>query len=226
MRLPAAWPLSRVALDAAVLTATLAFAAAVAFIPGQGPVALIYFLIARLAYVSYASVELRAQSLRLGLEAPEVAESRHAAFNRRVLRLQNTDAIAFASLCIATRSTLPWDEWEPVFFGIGVVLIVVGFGSKAWAVRCLGPSSYTWHDFFVPKKHFEPCRSGPYRFFKDPMYTLGYLQAYGVALIADSWYGLAAALFAQASILLVNELVEKPHFRRLCGAVVKPAESP
>jgi hypothetical protein len=56
------------------------------------------------------------------------------------------------------------------------------------------------------------------------MYTVGYLQAYGLALVFGSWHGLAASLFAQASILLVNEFVEKPHFRRLCGAVVEPAE--
>jgi hypothetical protein len=58
------------------------------------------------------------------------------------------------------------------------------------------------------------------------MYTLGYLQAYGIALMCGSWHGLAAAIFAQASILLVNEFVEKPHFRRLCAVEVNPAESP
>ncbi len=221
-----AWPRSRLLLDLAILLATLAFGAAVAFVPEQGPVALLYFLAARLAYVLYASFELRAQSLRLGLESREIAESRHAVFNRRVLRLQNTDGIAFASLCVATRSTLPWEEYTPLFAGAGVILILVGFGSKAWAVRCLGPSSYTWHDFFVPKEQFEPCRTGPYRFFNDPMYTLGYLQTYGISLVLGSWYGLAASLFAQASILIVNELVEKPHFRRLCSAVVKPVQSP
>jgi protein-S-isoprenylcysteine O-methyltransferase Ste14 len=206
--------------------AALGLAFALGLLPDLGPFALGYFLIARLCYVGYASVELRAQSLRLGLESRETAELRHATFHRRILRLQNIDGIAFASLCVATRSTLPWDEYEPLFLAAGVLLIVIGFGSKAWAVRCLGTSSYTWHDFFVPKEHFEPCRTGPYRFFKDPMYTLGYLQAYGIALVADSWYGLAASLFAQASILIVNEVVEKPHFRRLCSAVVKPAESP
>jgi len=227
LRLPADWPLSRILTDLAVHLAGMGIAAALAFLPDQGPLALASFLAARLAYVLYTSFELRAQSLRLGLESREVAEARHAVFHRQALRLQNLDGIAFLSLCIATRSTLPsFDEWEPVFLAAGIALIVVGFGTKAWAVRCLGASSYTWHDFFVPKEKFEPCRTGPYRFFKDPMYTLGYLQTYGIALVCDSWYGLAASLFAQASILIVNEVVEKPHFRRLCNAVVEPAESP
>ena len=226
MHLPAGWPASRILVDVLVHLAALGLGAALAFLPDQGPLALGYFLVARVAYVLYASLELRSQSLRLGLESRELAEARHATFHCRILRFQNVDGIAFLSLCVATRSTLPWDDWEPAFLTAGVLLTLAGFGTKAWAVRCLGASSYTWHDFFVPKAKFEPCTSGPYRYFKDPMYTLGYLQTYGIALLCDSWYGLAASLFAHASILIVNEVVEKPHFRRLCSAVVEPAESP
>jgi protein-S-isoprenylcysteine O-methyltransferase Ste14 len=226
LRASSRWPLSRVLVDLAVHLAGLGLGAAVAFIPEQGPVALIYFAVARLSYVLYVSVELRAQSLRLGLEPRATAEERHAVFHRRVLRLQNIDGIALLSLCVATRSTISWEGWEWAFIGIGALLIAVGAWTKAWAVRCLGLSSYTWHDFFVPKDRFEPCRTGPYRFFSDPMYTLGYLQTYGVALAFGSWYGLAASLFSQASILIVNEQVEKPHFRRLCSAVAEPVKSP
>jgi protein-S-isoprenylcysteine O-methyltransferase Ste14 len=225
LRTPAGWPISRILTDLAVYLAALGFGAGVAFIPDQGPLALAYFFIARLCYVAYVTVELRAQSLRLGLEPPKAAEVRYAGFHRSVLRLQNIDGIAFVSLSVSTRSTLPWDGWEPGYLAAGVLLVVVGFSSKAWAVRCLGLGSYTWHDFFVPRERFEPCRSGPYRYFTDPMYTLGYLQTYGFALICDSWYGLAASLFAQATILIVNDQVEKPHFRRLCSAEIEPLKS-
>ena len=221
---PSHWPASRIAIDVAVHLAALALGAAVAFIPGQGPVALAFFALARLAYVGYVSVGLRAQSLRLGLESRDTAEGRHQRFHCQVLRLQNVDGIAFASLCVATRATFSWDGWEWAFMAAGALLILVGVGTKAWATRCLGLDSYTWHDFFVPKEKFVPCRSGPYRFLSDPMYTVGYLQTYGIALACGSWHGLAASLFAQASILLVNEFVEKPHFRRLCAAV--PVETP
>lgn len=220
------WPWSRILLDAGIHAAALALGATVAFQLDLEPLALAYFTIARLSYVIYVSVELRAQSRRLGLEPRDVAEKRHEVFNRRALRLQNIDGISFASLCVAASRTMPWEGWEWAFIAVGVVLTVGGFGVKAWAVRCLGADSWTWHDFFVPKENFEPCRKGPYRWFSDPMYTLGYLQTYGIALMCASWHGLAAAIFSQASILLVNELVEKPHFRRLCSAEVKPAESP
>ncbi|MGH2668454.1 MAG: methyltransferase, partial [bacterium] len=55
----------------------------------------------------------------------------------------------------------------------------------------------------------------PYRFLKNPMYTVGYLQTYGLALLTGSMPGLVAALFAQAAILLFYLLVEKPHFDKL-----------
>jgi len=226
LRAAAGWPLSRILIDLGVHLAGLAFGAAVAFLPEQGPLALAYFVAARLSYVVYVSIELRAQSLRLGLEPRETAEARHVAFHRRVLRLQNIDGIAFAALCVATRTTMTvWENWEWAFLAGGISLIIIGVATKAWAVRCLGLDSYTWHDFFVPKERFQPCRTGPYRYFTDPMYTLGYLQTYGIALAFGSWYGLAASLFSQASILIVNEQVEKPHFRRLCTPEVEPVET-
>ncbi|HZE99953.1 MAG TPA: PEMT/PEM2 methyltransferase family protein [Planctomycetota bacterium] len=218
------WPVSRIVIDLAVHLAALIVGAALAFIPDQAPSALAYFAVARLAYVAAVAFGLRAQSRRLGREPREVAEERHRVFNRRILRLQNIDAIAFGALCVATRWTMSSEPWDWAGMVAGILLIGVGVGTKTWAVRCLGPDSYTWHDFFVPREAFKPCRKGPYRYFKDPMYTIGYLQAYGFALAFGSWYGLVASLFAQATILIVNVCVEKPHFRRLCS--VEPLKIP
>jgi len=223
---PGTWTPSRIVIDLLFHLGAVALGSAVAFLPGLEPAALAFFTCSRLAYVVTVSICLRAQSRRLGLEPRGEAERRYGTFHQWVLRLQNLDGIAFGALCVAGAGTLPWSGWEWPARVAGVVLIAVGASTKAWAARCLGMESYTWHDFFLPKEKFDPCRTGPYRWFSDPMYTVGYLQTYGIALLMGSWYGLAASLFAQASILLVNEFVEKPHFRRLCGAMVKPAESP
>jgi hypothetical protein len=50
------------------------------------------------------------------------------------------------------------------------------------------------------------------------MYTVGYLQAYGFALITGSATGLWAAAFLHVSILAFYFAVEKPHFQRLNGS--------
>ena len=47
------------------------------------------------------------------------------------------------------------------------------------------------------------------------MYTIGYLQTYGLALMLRSLPGLIASVFAQVAILAFHVLVENPHFRRL-----------
>ena len=211
------WPPSRILADVVFHASALAIGAALALLVELDAAALAYFAAARLAYAGTIAIWLRTQSRRLGLESCEQAERRHQSFHRWALRLQNLDGIAFGSLCVATMSTLPWDGWIWPARILGTVLVVVGMGTNAWAVGCLGAGSYTWRDFFVPKDRFDPCRSGPYRWFGDPMYTIGYLQSYGIALALGSWQGLVASLFAQSLILLVNEFVEKPHFHRLCA---------
>jgi hypothetical protein len=53
------------------------------------------------------------------------------------------------------------------------------------------------------------------------MYTVGYLHAYGFALVTGSWLGLLAAAFDQAAILVFHQLVEKPHFLRTPAGQVR-----
>src|SRR6266576_522781 len=64
--------------------------------------------------------------------------------------------------------------------------------------------------------------AGPYRWLKNPMYTVGYLPVYGLALATASLVGLVAALFDQCAILTFYHLVEKPHFERVSQAPSEP----
>jgi hypothetical protein len=54
------------------------------------------------------------------------------------------------------------------------------------------------------------------------MYTVGYLHAYGFALMCGSLWGLAAAVFDQAAILVFQHFVERPHVARLFAGRVPP----
>jgi len=77
----------------------------------------------------------------------------------------------------------------------------VGLWVKFAAARQLGAPSYYWHNFFAPDQARPPLFTGPYRYLKNPMYTVGYLPAYGVALLCGSWLGLWGAAFDQIAIL-------------------------
>jgi hypothetical protein len=56
----------------------------------------------------------------------------------------------------------------------------------------------------------------------EPYSAFAYFVGARLTYAASSWHGFAASLIAQSSILLVNEFVEKPHFRRLCAVAERP----
>jgi len=176
---------------------------------------LTYAILSRLAYVLFVGWTLRREereqfyTQRFG---PVLGFRR---FRRRAAWVMNHDAFAFILLCVVTRDTWALPLPGAVSFAIGAVLAVVGLGTKLWAARTLGSEAYYWHNFFDPTEAVGPVSSGPYRFMSSPMYTIGYLPTYGLALLLRSFPGLIAAGFSQAAILAFYLLVEKPHFARL-----------
>lgn len=179
---------------------------------GNVAVALGYAAACRLSYVLYVGAALRLQTRR-GIGGPD-AESRFERFRRAAAVVMNNDAIALVSLCVATRGTMPLEVplWSVV--AVGAALVAFGFGVKIWAILALGTENYFWRDFFLPPRKRESCIAGPYRFFRNPMYSVGYAQAYGVALALASWPGLAGALFAHVAIWAFFLIVERPHVLR------------
>jgi len=169
---------------------------------------LAYAILSRLAYVFYVGFTLRREELY----GPSGNFRR---FRRRAGFVMNNDAVAFAVLCLATRNTFRLPIPVPTSIAVGAALAIIGIGTKLWAARTLGSAAYYWQNFFEPELAGEPVSSGPYRFVSNPMYTIGYLQTYGLALMLRSLPGLFASAFAQAAILIFYLLVEKPHFQRL-----------
>ena len=163
----------------------------------------------RLAYFVYLSKSL------LEAKAGASGHLRYGVFKHRISTLQTLDGIAFIATCVASSKTLDLGIGLPYTILAGTLLAAIGIGTKAWAVACLGLESYTWRDFFVPNPDFVPSRSGPYRWFKDPMYTIGYLQVYGISLVTLSLPGMVLGLFMQGSMLVVGHTIEKSHLSNL-----------
>jgi len=175
----------------------------------------VYAILSRMAYVLFVGLALRRQERH---ELPAERSARAEAFRRfrrTAAVVMNHDAFAFVVLCLATRNT--WELALPTVATVvaGAILAIIGLGTKFWAARTLGGNAYYWHNFFDPDAAIGPVSTGPYRFISSPMYTIGYLPTYGLALMLRSLPGLVAAVFAQATILAFHYLVEKPHFQRL-----------
>ena len=177
--------------------------------------ALGYHVASRLAYVVGVGVALTRQQRQQAFTRHNGPEAGFLQFRRVAATLMNNDAVSFVLLSVVTRQTLRLPVPGTVVVAGGVLLIAIGAFIKIWAARCLGPEAYYWHNFFAVGDPVVPELSGPYRFLKNPMYTLGYLHAYGVALLCGSLPGLIAAGFDHAAILVFHHLVEKPHFELL-----------
>jgi len=180
---------------------------------------LAYHLASRLAYVLYVGLALRRQERTGYFTRRYGPEEGFRRFRRAAAILMSSDAVSFVALCLVSRNTLAIGLPRSLVLAAGVVLVLVGVLIKAWAAATLGGRAYYWSNFFGPANRTARSVAGPYRFFKNPMYTVGYLQVYGLALLAGSLPGLAAALFDQAAILTFYRAVEKPHFdRSVAGA--------
>ena len=166
-----------------------------------------YAILSRLAYVLFVGWTLRREE-GAGPDA-------FRRFRPRAMWVMNHDGFAFVLLCVVTRNTwtLPFSPLATLV--VGGLLAILGAGTKLWAARTLGGDAYYWHNFFEPDEAIGHVTSGPYRFISSPMYTIGYLHTYGLALMLRSFPGLVAAVFSQVAILAFYFIVERPHFRRL-----------
>jgi len=176
-----------------------------------------YHLASRLAYVIYAGVALSRQKRFGSYTARWGVEPGFRRFRRIAAIVMINDGASFVVACLVTRHTLHLTLPAAVVIPVGALLVFLGVATKVWAGAALGARAYYWYDFFNPAAVI-PQGRGPYRVLRNPMYTVGYLPTYGLALLAASLPGLAAAVFDQAAILVFYQLVEKPHVEQLGGA--------
>ncbi len=181
----------------------------------SAPAALAFALASRFAYAGFLVVALRRQDRDAWFTRRFGVEGGYARFRAAALLLMHNDAVAIALACWAGRGSLegPVPPWVAV--AAGLALCAIGIGVKTWATRSLPEGSFTWRSFFVPSRETRWVAAGPYLWMRNPMYTLGYLHAWGFALLTRSVPGLAAAAAAHAGILLVHAWAERPHTERM-----------
>lgn len=170
---------------------------------------------ARLAYVGYVWVGLTRQQSDAWWTRRWGIAGGFARFRRWASLVMTIDALSFVAACLVGWGTLP--AILPRAFGvaIGVVLVLLGVGTKLWAAATLGDKPYYWYNFFASAAPVARASAGPYRYLKNPMYTVGYVQTYGFALISGSLPGLIASVCDQAAILMFHWRVESAHFKRV-----------
>lgn len=99
----------------------------------------------------------------------------------------------------------------------GAALMAAGLFYKIWAAYTTGLDTYYCRDMFLGRAigpTGELVSSGPYRLVRNPMYSVGNLQAYGWAVWSRSVEGLAIAALFQAGIYVFYHLYERPFVKR------------
>lgn len=96
---------------------------------------------------------------------------------------------------------------------VGVSLFVVGLLVKLWATLTVGVDVYYFRDMFLGRPLASVCDGGPYRFIRNPMYSVGQLQGYGYALVYGSLPGLVAAAAGHLLIYAFYVVAERPFVR-------------
>jgi hypothetical protein len=100
-------------------------------------------------------------------------------------------------------------------YGIAGALCVIGIVVKVWSTLVVGIDVYYYRDLFLGRPVCEFATRGPYRLFKNPMYGIGQLHAYGIGILLNrSINGIAAALLCHMLIYVFYFRVELPFIRR------------
>jgi phospholipid methyltransferase len=97
---------------------------------------------------------------------------------------------------------------------IGSMLLLVGVAATVWAARVIGPDAYHYRDLFTGTRDARLQDAGPYALCHDPMYALGPLAGYGLAMLALSPMALVAAGVNQALLFVFNKTIELPRLWR------------
>jgi protein-S-isoprenylcysteine O-methyltransferase Ste14 len=133
-------------------------------------------------------------------------------FRRRVAFLLNCDGLTFAFVIAASLETLPVPEAYQFFArAIGVMLAIIGAGTKYWAYKTIGDKGYYCYNSFAPPSNLTYVKAGVYKYLDNPMYGVGYLHLFGFSLLFFSLWGLIIAAFDWMMIWIFHFMFEKEH---------------
>lgn len=183
--------------------------------PFNSRLAIIYFLAFEVFYVGFITLALTKKGLRLWFIKTWGEEQGYLAFEAILGFLFFHNGVSIGYIASSTPGNLFHFIPENLLLILVAIMFVFGFLIKILAAKAVNIEIYYWKDMFLGRKISDFVVSGPYKYFKNPMYGLGQLQAYAMAIWYGSTYGLAAAFLNQALIFTFYYLVETEFIKRV-----------
>lgn len=177
--------------------------------------AIVYFVCSTVVYIGFIFLVLSERGLRLKL-IKKFGEEKAYLYYEAFLAFaffHNGIGLSFISQSSAGSGllgTIP----ETVSLAFFAILFAIGMGTKIWSAYAVGIPIYYWKDMFLEKKVGDFVVTGPYKYFSNPMYGIGQLQVYAIAIYYDSIYGLIFGAINQMLVFLFYFMVEKPFIYR------------
>jgi protein-S-isoprenylcysteine O-methyltransferase Ste14 len=160
-------------------------------------------LITEIIYLGFLTLVLRKNGYRHWFIKKWKSEKKaYLAYEGVLGLLFFNNALSIGYLTSSTTGNLFHFINKELLFVMVAALFVTGFLVKIWAAKIVSIDIYYWKDMFLGRKISNFVVTGPYKYFSNPMYGVGQLQAYAIAIWYGSAYGLIIAFLNQLLIFL------------------------
>ena len=178
--------------------------------------AIAYFLISEVFYVSFITIVLSKNGLRHWLIRRWGNENEAYLTYEAILGfLFFHNGISIGYIASSSPDSLFNFIHKDLLTIAVIIMFISGFMIKILAAKAVTIEIYYWKDMFLGRKISNFVITGPYKYFKNPMYGIGQLQAYAIAIWYGSKYGFIAAFLNQVLIFLFYYLIEKKFIKRI-----------
>ncbi len=173
-------------------------------------IAVIYYIIFEILYIGFIFVVLPQNGLRLWLINKFKSEEKAYVFYQSILGfLFFNNGISMGYLSTSTKSDIfAFIPYELLIVIVGIIFIT-GYIVKIWSAKVVGIDIYFWKDMFLGRKICEFVCCGPYKYLSNPMYGIGQIQGYAIAILNGSIPGLIAVFINQCLVFSFYFTMEK-----------------
>lgn len=178
--------------------------------------AIAYFAFSTLFYIGFIVLVLSPKGLSLRWIAVMGEEQAYLQYEGILAFAFFHNGVSLGFISESSQGVCCWGNMPPfIIICVATILFFTGFIVKLWSAWLVGIPIYYWKDMFLGKKICDFVKAGPYKFLNNPMYGVGQLQVYAIAIYYHSIYGLAFGALNQSLIFLFYFLLEKPFIDRM-----------
>ncbi|MEW6617378.1 MAG: methyltransferase [Patescibacteria group bacterium] len=186
------------------------------FQPLNSQLALIYFLVAEILYIGFIYLVLPENGCRHWFIKKWGSEEKgYLAFEAILGFLFLNNVISIAYITSSTSGDVFDFFPRGILFVIVLIMSSVGLITKILSAKVASIDIYYWKDMFLGRKIRDFIVMGPYKYFSNPMYGIGQLQSYAIALWYGSIPGLCVAALNQCLVFSFFFLEEKKFIKKV-----------